>query len=898
MNIATGWPEHQQWVDEVRRLEESRSPWPGPRPLREADGEALLIGRTEDLEEILRLVRSVKFIHLIGRSGVGKSSLLAAGVVPNLRDKGFTVAMCRDWNAFADIAEGDFDIALASALHESLPAAQRLRMSPNTDIFWELHDLHGAGVIVLDQFEEFLRKEPDKRQAALDFLMNLHAESSVKIILSYRSEYLDLLDPLETDHRVAQQKSMKLGPIPVEAGLELIKSPRLPSDAPDDWSWEEEITPAAAERIHALWSEGLQAPVLDHVAVGTLHLQALLYVLANWADDDVITKAHVERFRQDAKEEGRTSPEQVMGFALEQAATMRLRRARQAGKVDSVGMDEFLLRGVSNLVARAVPHLSSGGFKVEQATSDLAETCLEDSLVPAEDLLRDLAVGGETAIADLVRAVLAVLTAGVFTDAPSEKTSPLSLDRQALALEADKRLSWGTEAWARLLAAEDSDRHTTCGPLMGLSPVAMVIEQLRRFAWVLVWLNHLNLVRIANAGDGEARVTLVHDGFGQALERWSDNFLDGEGTWALFALATPEGESHRWGAPGVAPSADSRLGKRLRRYQKDLSGAADADQVTIHANLGLRGNAILFGHLSHVMFVNCDFRGTLFQGCTFESVTFLNCRLDGTLFSDCVIVGSRQSSEEGTVPIEEIDGALPTRFDQLRTPPQYVIDAQRATELADVMTRYRGAGAEGDLLLAQPPGNPCVTTADPGAGALFVHSADGLTIQGSRVSALTMRQTQFRGGRLLFRRVRGAGIDLTGFEGDVQVDFQRSLLRHVAFSHHGTTDTPLQVRVQDCATAQWWVGAGFTGSFAAWRSHLAQLWIESDDSFVPRLDPSCHVSGIVAELDVHGASLGARDAARDLPVSDAGALGEFSASTRSMDYLRVAEPLSSDSLEG
>jgi hypothetical protein len=881
-------------------MESRRSPWPGPRPLREEDGEAaLLVGRERDLEEILRLLRISRFIHLTGRSGVGKTSLLSAGIVPQLRRMGYTVAMCRDWNRFADHSEGEFDVVLAQALHESLPEDQRGRIAASTDLYWDFHELKGAGVIILDQFEEFIRKEPDKRSAALDFLMALHANTSVVIVLSYRSEYVDNFESLSTDPRMGKQKSFRLGPIGAEAGDTLIKSPRRPADAGPGWTWEQEVSPEAADEIHQLWTEGCAARSLDHVAVGPLHLQALLYVLASEADPDPITKVDVDKFVADAREEGKSGADQIMGFALERSASTRLRRARQAALDASVQMDEFLIHGVLNLLARAVPMLSSGGFKVEQLTSDLAERCLEEESRPAAEQLGQFVLPSEDPIYALIEAVLGALTTGVFNENPVDGSYLIAADRVTVAAEADKWLNWGLEVWTPLLAQPDDDRHATSGPMMGLSPTAMLIEQLRRFAWALTWLYHLNLARVAESANEQARVTLVHDGFGQALQRWSDSHIERDGTWALYALATPEGESHRWGSPGGVDAADPRARRREERFQADISGDSSAGGIAVHANLGLRGNAVLFAKFHDVVFVNCDFRGTLFQGCTFDSVTFLNCRLDGTLFSDCVIRGSEACDEAEAQPIEALDDQPSAPFHELRTPPQYIVNATEAQRLAVLMRRYRGDSDAGEFLLSQPQGNPAIPANADAAGATFVPLADGLTIQGGRVSALTFRETRWEGGRLLFRRVRGSGVELAGLSGVGQVDFQRSLLRHVTFSQLRQDSCVLRVRVQDCAAAQWWVGRGFAGYLVAWRSHLAQLWIEPDDGFVPRLDESCDVSGIVVDgLQISAGSLGAEDVAKDLAVTDPTALDMFEASIPSMNYLRQAETLDLSELTG
>ncbi len=61
--------------------------YPGIRPFR-SDERALFFGRRDDTERLLRLIRLEKIVILYGKSGYGKSSLLQAGVCPQLLDAG------------------------------------------------------------------------------------------------------------------------------------------------------------------------------------------------------------------------------------------------------------------------------------------------------------------------------------------------------------------------------------------------------------------------------------------------------------------------------------------------------------------------------------------------------------------------------------------------------------------------------------------------------------------------------------------------------------------------------------------------------------------------------------------------------------------------------------------
>ena len=50
-------------------------------------------------------------------------------------------------------------------------------------------------------------------------------------------------------------------------------------------------------------------------------------------------------------------------------------------------------------------------------------------------------------------------------------------------------------------------------------------------------------------------------------------------------------------------------------------------------------NCRVTARFRHIVFANCDFRGTRFENCSFEGTVFVNCLLDGAMFGDCDIVG-------------------------------------------------------------------------------------------------------------------------------------------------------------------------------------------------------------------------------------------------------------------
>ena len=73
---------------EPRARVDAQHPWPGLAPYDAASG-AWFKGRDEEAAELFRLIRLAPLTVLYGASGLGKSSLLQAGLFPRLRAEHF-----------------------------------------------------------------------------------------------------------------------------------------------------------------------------------------------------------------------------------------------------------------------------------------------------------------------------------------------------------------------------------------------------------------------------------------------------------------------------------------------------------------------------------------------------------------------------------------------------------------------------------------------------------------------------------------------------------------------------------------------------------------------------------------------------------------------------------------
>ncbi len=70
------------------------SPWLGLRSFTE-DAQSFFFGRSEELEDLYERILDKPLAILFGQSGLGKSSLLQAALVPRLRTTGFLPVVVR-----------------------------------------------------------------------------------------------------------------------------------------------------------------------------------------------------------------------------------------------------------------------------------------------------------------------------------------------------------------------------------------------------------------------------------------------------------------------------------------------------------------------------------------------------------------------------------------------------------------------------------------------------------------------------------------------------------------------------------------------------------------------------------------------------------------------------------
>src|SRR6516162_8172117 len=214
---------------DLTRSLDADNPWPGLMPLTEAT-QAFFHGRDAEAAELLRRVRRERLTILFGQSGLGKTSLLCAGLFPRLRTADFLPVYIRlDWTTAQIAPVAQIKQALAENLAEHGVEGRPQR--PDETLwgyfhdketeFWSRRNRLVTPVLVFDQFEEIFTlgqgaasaetldelaaliesRPPDGVRRALDDDSEAatrydFAKESCKVILALREDFLPDLEGL------------------------------------------------------------------------------------------------------------------------------------------------------------------------------------------------------------------------------------------------------------------------------------------------------------------------------------------------------------------------------------------------------------------------------------------------------------------------------------------------------------------------------------------------------------------------------------------------------------------------------------------------------------------------------------------------------------------------------
>ncbi|WP_150050364.1 nSTAND1 domain-containing NTPase [Methylomonas rhizoryzae] len=120
-------------MQDNQRLEHSKSyRYPGPYSFRDDETDSLVFfGRDEEIAEVLNRLLSGKLLVMYAKSGLGKTSLLQAGLFPKLRELNYLPIRLRFIDGKPPLE------ALRSAVAETCKAQQIAYSEGQGDSYWE-----------------------------------------------------------------------------------------------------------------------------------------------------------------------------------------------------------------------------------------------------------------------------------------------------------------------------------------------------------------------------------------------------------------------------------------------------------------------------------------------------------------------------------------------------------------------------------------------------------------------------------------------------------------------------------------------------------------------------------------------------------------------------------------
>ncbi len=260
-----------------------RNPYKGLAPFGEGD-RADFYGRDDVVETLVGLVGDHGLVAVVGASGSGKSSVIKAGLLPELRDGALPgseewaiVEMVPGTDPFEEFHLGLRATAVAHPVTPSDHDGRELRHA----FAAALDGPASRALLIVDQFEEVFSSQVDgaTRERFLDNLIDLATDPSrhVRVVLTLRADF--------SDRALAHPRFGEL----VSAGS-LLLPPMRPEQV-------EEAIRRPAARVGMQVEPGLVAEVVRDVVAAPASLPLLQYVLSELFEQRTDDRLTVQAYR-------------------------------------------------------------------------------------------------------------------------------------------------------------------------------------------------------------------------------------------------------------------------------------------------------------------------------------------------------------------------------------------------------------------------------------------------------------------------------------------------------------------------------------------------------------------------------------------------------------------------
>ncbi|MEV7628870.1 trypsin-like peptidase domain-containing protein [Actinoplanes sp. NPDC089786] len=524
------------------------SPYRGLQPFGPLD-EAVFVGREEDTDHLLGVLGDHTLALVVGPSGIGKSSLINAGVVPQWRAAGGVAVAVRPGPGSARPLErflSDIDLALRSATgidEWNLPAdAPAAGLNP---VVSRRAEAAGKQVLVhLDQFEELLGgTSPEDRRKLVDVLLpGPHdASPAARVVVTIRADFLPMLLELPGQGARLRDRMIALSPMGVAALRRAVSEPARARGVAYETGLAEQIAADASGGPGSL-------PLMEFTLAQLWQSQrGRRLTFADYRGFGGVTGAvnrHAERCYQRFRAEGRAAQVKAVMLALVRThggAAEAIGRAAPRRRFEATGLlIEELNRYRLLVVEPALPGQEDDEPLVRLAHESLIRSWErlagwvdEDSefqrwLATMEERIADDELLGDTRIgaaehwlaerrADIPDEVVRLVERS--RSAWQRRIAELEAARAAAVEAADRAQRAAAEADARRLAAA-SELATATSIRGGPLPLALAIESLAT-AWTFEGDSALRhamrtapcpVARLEDNGEKYARIRLSSTG--------------------------------------------------------------------------------------------------------------------------------------------------------------------------------------------------------------------------------------------------------------------------------------------------------------------------------------------------------------------------------------------------
>lgn len=220
-------------------MNERQNPYVGPRAFETGE---TLYGRERELRQLESLLIAERLVLLHAPSGAGKTSLIQAGLIPNLREQDFNIlpVMRVNLDLPSDIPAPEtanrYLFSTLVALEETVKPRQRLGLDELMTLSLDEYlnqrpreaDAPESDLLIFDQFEEILTTAPSDREGKLAFFAALGAALRNRdrwALFSMRDDYLGALEPYLRPIPGQLEHHYRLDLLSPEAALQAIQNP-------------------------------------------------------------------------------------------------------------------------------------------------------------------------------------------------------------------------------------------------------------------------------------------------------------------------------------------------------------------------------------------------------------------------------------------------------------------------------------------------------------------------------------------------------------------------------------------------------------------------------------------------------------------------------------------------